>query len=347
LSIKNSFYSDNSSGAHPKILQSIQKVNEDFVIPYGKDPYTEQAKIQFEKNFGTNIAIYFVSNGTSANVLSIKAMTKSYHSVLCTEESHIYTAECGAIENFCGTKIIPMKTNDGKLNEEIIEEQIMNVDNVHKNQPSVVSITQPTELGTVYSIDEIKRIANLTKKHGMLLHMDGARLANAAEYLGVSFKELTKDVGVDVLSFGGTKNGLLMGEAIVIFNLKLAKDFKYIQKQGLQLMSKMRFLSTQFDCVLKNELWLENARQANQMARLLEKEINQISDFKVILPVQSNIILIKTTKKNIKFLQRRYSFLVRSFQKDTFCIRFVTSFLTKKSDVIDLINYIKQANFKK
>ena len=238
-----SFASDNYSGIHPEILQAIIQANEQHVGSYGNDPYTEKAIHLFKKEFGAQAEVFFVYNGTGANVSALSALTKSFHSILAPELAHINVDESTAPEKFLGCKIIGIPAPDGKLTPEAIEEKIIRVNDQHHPQAKVISISQSTEYGTVYTVDEIKAIKALATQYGLFLHMDGARISNAAVALGKSFKEFTSDVGVDVISFGGTKNGLLAGEAVVFLQPHLAQDFKFIRKQSMQLHSKMRFVS--------------------------------------------------------------------------------------------------------
>src|SRR5688572_11127641 len=239
---RRSFASDNNAGVHPEIIDAIRAVNEGHVIAYGDDEITARAVKLFKKHFGKDIAVHFVFGGTGANTLGLKAVTKPYQAVLCAETAHINVDECGAPEQFTGCKLIDLATPDGKLRVEQLEPYLHVVGNEHHVQPRVISISQATEMGTVYTKQELKALAQFAHANNMLLHVDGARLSNAAASLNASLKEITADVGVDVLSFGGTKNGMIYGEAVVFFDEELARDFKFIRKQGMQLSSKMRFI---------------------------------------------------------------------------------------------------------
>src|SRR5437588_5218470 len=305
-----SFASDNNAGIHPEVLKAIAAANEGHVVGYGDDPYTESAIRKFHEHFGSDIAVFFVFNGTAANVLGLKALTDSYHAVICTEAAHIYNDECGAPEKFTGCKLIPIPTSDGKLTVEMIGHAYHGIGDQHHVQPRVVSITQSTEMGTVYQPEEIRALAQFAHQHEMLLHTYVARISNAAASLGQTLRQATRDLGVDVLSFGGTKNGLMGGEAVVFFNRRLAEDFLYLRKQGMQLASKMRFIATQFESLLTGDLWLKNARHANQMAKLLEKELCKIPAVEIVYPVEANGVFARIPREAIAKIQKRYFFYV-------------------------------------
>src|ERR1035437_5542982 len=280
-SAKRGFASDNNAGVHPDILKAIVNANSGHAIAYGGDFYTEQAIEKFKKYFGDHVSVYFVFLGTAANVLSLKALTNSYHAVICADTAHIHTDECGAPEKFNGCKLITVPTGNGKITPEEIKKHLHGFGFEHHAQPKVISITQSTEMGSVYSLQEIKTLANLAHEHEMYLHVDGARIANAAVSLGKSFKEMITDSGVDILSFGGTKNGLMYGEAVIFLKEGLDENFKYYRKQGMQLASKMRFIAAQFLGYFENELWRKNAEHANHMAQLLAREIATIKEITI------------------------------------------------------------------
>jgi threonine aldolase len=242
---KKGFASDNNAGVHPRILKALADANSGHCIAYGDDPYTAAAKEQFRKLFG-KCEIFFVFNGTGANVLSLQAMTQTFNAIICADTAHIHVDECGAPEHFTGCKLLFNCTFDGKLQIPDIARHLHGIGFEHHAQPRVVSITQATEMGTIYTVDELREITAFAHTNGLLLHVDGARIANAAIHLGVSVKEMITDTGVDILSFGGTKNGMMFGEAVVALNPALATNFKYIRKQGMQLASKMRYISAQF-----------------------------------------------------------------------------------------------------
>lgn len=337
---KKNFASDNNSGVHPEILQAIEEANAGHVVAYGDDPYTELAKEKFREHFGENIDVYFVFNGTAANVLGIKALTRSYHAVVCADVAHLNEDECGAPEKFTGCKLLTVDSPDGKLTVEGIREHLHSFGFEHHVQPKVVSLTQATEMGTVYSPEEIRAIADLTHRHGMFLHMDGARIANAAVGLKTSLREITADAGVDVLSFGGTKNGMMLGEAIVFFNPELSRDFKYYRKQGMQLGSKMRFISAQFVALLSNDLWRKNAARANRMARLLAEKVREIPGIKITQPVQANGVFAIVPPEIVPKLQEKYFFYV--WDEEISEVRWMCSFDTTEEDVNDFVRVIRE-----
>src|SRR5713226_3624904 len=283
-----SFASDNNAGVHPEVLEALAPANQGHVVAYGDDPYTDSAVRKFEEHFGPNIDVFFTFNGTGANVLGLQALNRSYHAVLCSDYAHIYTDECGAPEKHTGCKLIPLAHQDGKITLDQVRHAYHGIGDQHHVQARVISITQSTEMGTVYKPEEIQALARFAHERKMFLHMDGARIANAAASLGQTLRQATRDLGVDVLSFGGTKNGILGGEAVVFFNRELSPEFLYLRKQGMQLASKMRFIAGQFEALLTNDLWRRSATHANSMAQLLEAELRRIPQIKVIWKVEAN-----------------------------------------------------------
>ncbi|MBU6196562.1 MAG: low specificity L-threonine aldolase [Cyanobacteria bacterium REEB446] len=326
-----SFASDNYSGIHPKILDAIVKANLAHAPAYGADELTRAAISKFKEQFGSDREIFFVFNGTAANVLGLASVTESYNSIICAETSHLYVDECGAPEFFTGVKLTTVKTTDGKLTAALIKPHLIGFDNQHNSQPKVISIANSTELGTVYKPDEIRVLADLAHEHGMLLHLDGARLANASASLGLSLKEVSFDLGVDLLSFGGTKNGMLLGEAIIFRDASLAEGFKYRRKQGMQLASKMRFISAQFLELLSNDLYLENAKQANRMAKLLAEKIKNIPDLEIVYAVEANGVFVKLPRELVDRLQAKHSFYIWSEAEPI--VRWMCSFDTCEADI--------------
>ncbi|ANU27579.1 threonine aldolase family protein [Planococcus versutus] len=335
------FASDNNSGVHPLILEAIVQANQGHVAAYGNDPYTAEAIQKFKAHFGEACEVAFVFNGTGANVTGLKAMVRSHQAIICTDGAHINSDEGGAPEGFIGGKLLTSPSADGKLTISQIERQLHHIGNPQRSQPKVVSISQCTELGTVYTIDEIKEITRFAHENGLYVHMDGARLSNAAAHLGCSFAEMTVDAGIDMLAFGGTKNGLMMGEAVVCFNPELASEITYIRKQGMQLGSKMRFLAVQFDRLLTNDLWLDNARSANHMAQLLAEGLVKFPEITLSQPVQSNAIFALLPKAQIQHLQKKHSFALWNEEKDE--IRLVTSFDTEKEDIAHFLADVKNS----
>ena len=263
------FASDNNAGIHPVLLESMAAANSGHVVAYGDDEYTRRAEKAFRDHFGADAEVYFVLTGTGANVLSLASFTRSFNSVICAETAHIQVDECGAPEKFTQCKLLPVATPDGKLTVDGIKKYLHGFGFEHHAQPRVISISQPTEMGTVYTPAEIRSLADLAHQNNMILHMDGARLANAAVSLDLPFKAFTTDAGVDVLSFGGTKNGMLFGESVVFLKPGMSAEFKYLRKQGMQLASKMRYISAQFEAYLTKDIWRTNAMHANKMAQLL------------------------------------------------------------------------------
>ena len=333
------FASDNNSGVHPGILAALPKVHDGHVIAYGDDPYTEKASAQLRDIFGQETEVYFVFIGTAANVLGLSTVTQSYNAVICPETAHINVDECGAPEKFSGCKLLTCNTPDGKLTVDMIASHMHGIGFEHHVQPRVVSITQATELGTVYTLDEIREIARYTHEHGMLLHMDGARISNAAVSLDCGFYEMTGGAGVDVLSFGGTKNGMMYGEAIIFFNPTLCEDFKYRRKQGMQLASKMRYIAAQFSAFLENDLWKENASHANRMARKLYAAVKDISGVEVTRQVESNAVFARIPSHIVPALQDEFFFYV--WDEEVSEVRWMCSFDTTEADIEAFISLLR------
>ena len=334
-----SFASDNNAGAHPEVLQAIAAVNQGHVVGYGDDSYTYAAIQLIKKHLGENSEVFFVFNGTAANCLCLKALTSSYHAAICAEAAHIYVDECGAAEKFTGCKLIPVPAKEGKLTVEAVGAACHGIGDQHHVQPRVVSITQSTEVGTVYKPDEIRDLARFAHDRGMFLHVDGARLANAVAAQGISLQEATCDLGVDALSFGATKNGALGAEAVVFFHPELAANFKFYRKQGMQLASKMRFIAAQFEALLSGELWLQNARHANQMAQLLKREVSQIPRLKIVYEVEANGVFAQIPPQAIAKLQERYFFYV--WNEAQSIVRWMCSWDTTEGDVNEFAEFLR------
>jgi threonine aldolase len=333
-----SFASDNNAVVHPEVLEAIRRANEGHTVGYGDDPHTEAAVGKFRAQFGTDVKVFFVFNGTAANVLSLQALARPFHAVLCPELSHIYTDECGAPEKATGCKLVPLAAPDGKLTVETVARAYHGIGDQHHVQPQVISITQSTEMGTVYKPHEVEALAQFTHERGMFLHMDGARISNAVAAQGMNLRQATRDLGVDVLSFGGTKNGLMGAEAVVFFRPELAKDFLFVRKQGMQLASKMRFLSAQMDALLTNDLWRRNAEHANRMARLLEQEVKKIPRIKIIYPVEANGVFAQVPHEAIEKIQERYFFYVWSEEESV--VRWMCSFDTTEDDIRQFVEFV-------
>jgi len=335
-----SFASDNNAGIHPKVLEAIAAANQGHVVGYGDDPYTGAAVDKFKQHFGSDIDVFIAFNGTAANCLGLKALTESYHAVICAEGAHIYTDECGAPEKFTGCKLIPIATTDGKLTMESVSHAYHGIGDQHHVQPRVISITQATEMGTVYKPKEIRDLARFAHQRSMFLHMDGARIANAAVSLGLTLREATRDLGVDVLSFGGTKNGAMGAEAVIFFHKEFSRDFLYVRKQGMQLASKMRFISAQFDALFTDDLWRKNAEHSNEMAAMLEKEIRKVPNIKIVCPVEANGVFAEIPRQAIAKLQKRYFFYVWSEEQSL--VRWMCSFDTTEEDVKEFASFVRR-----
>jgi len=338
--MKKGFASDNNSGVHSTIFKAMEAANTGHVVGYGDDPFTQKAIKVFKDKFGENTEVFFVFNGTGANVLSLSTVTQSFNSVICAETAHIQEDECGAPEKFTGCKLLPVEPVIGKLTPETIQHHLTGFDFEHHSQPRVISISQVTEMGTVYQPKEIKALADLAHANKMLLHMDGARIANAAISLNMDFKEFTVDCGVDILSFGGTKNGMMMGEAVLFFNRELTLNTKYIRKQSMQLYSKMRFVGAQFLAYFENDLWKETATHANKMAKLLETKVAKIPEIKITQPVHANGIFAIVPREIIEPLQKRFFFYIWDDTKPE--VRWMTSFDTTEEEIVEFVALIKE-----
>jgi threonine aldolase len=325
------FASDNNAGIHPVLLESIAAANTGHVVAYGDDEYTRHAEKAFRNHFGESADVFFVLTGTGANVLSLASFTRSFNSVICAETAHIQVDECGAPEKFTQCKLLPVATPDGKLTTEGIRKYLHGFGFEHHAQPRVISISQPTEMGTVYTPSEIRSLADLAHQNHMILHMDGARLANAAVSLDLPFKAFTTDAGVDVLSFGGTKNGMLFGESVVFLKPGMSAEFKYLRKQGMQLASKMRYISAQFEAYLTQEVWRTNALHANKMAQLLYEKTSSIPGIKITQKVQANAVFAIIPAHLVEILQEKYFFYV--WDEVASEVRWMTSFDTTAEDI--------------
>ncbi len=339
--MKNSkgFASDNNSGIHPDILQAITNANLGHAIAYGEDEYTERATKHMKDHFGAS-EIFFVLTGTGANTLALTSVTNSINSVVCADTAHIYVDECGAPEKFSGCKLLPVTTSNGKISPESVSMHMHGFGFEHHSQPKVISISQSTELGTVYTPNEIKKLSDFAHNYNMFLHMDGARLANAAVSLDTDLKAITVDAGVDVLSFGGTKNGMLFAESVIFFNTLLAENFKYLRKQGMQLASKMRFVSAQFEAYLTDDLWKKNAAHSNRMARMLFDEVSKIKNIKVTQKVESNGVFAIVPAEVIQKLKQEYFFYMWNDEKSE--VRWMTSFDTTEEDIMGFVELLKK-----
>jgi threonine aldolase len=325
------FASDNAATIHPEVLAAIAEANAGHAFGYGHDAYTQSVEARFADEFGARSQTFFVFNGSGANVLCLRAACRPWHGAIVADTAHLSVDEGGAPEAIAGVKLLTAPHQDGKLTPELIEPLIARIGDEHAVQPRVISITQSTELGTLYTADEIRDVAILAHRHGMVLHMDGARLANAAAALGVPLRAITTDVGVDLLSFGGTKNGALLGEAVVALEPKLADGLLYLRKQTLQLASKMRFLAAQFDALLTDELWRRSAAHANAMAQRLAGAVGELPGVQITRPVQANGVFALLPPTVIAVLQERFDFY--TWDEATGEVRWMCSWDTTEADV--------------
>ena len=338
--IKRGFASDNNAGVHPEILKEIESANGGHALGYGNDIWTESANELFREQLGKDAETYFVFTGTAANTLGLSGVTRPWNSIITAFTAHIEQDECGAPEKFTGCKVLTVDTPDGKIKPEMLSRHMHGFDFEHHSQPKVISITQATEMGTVYSVEEIKTLAGFAHERAMLLHMDGARIANAAITLNLPFRAFTADAGVDILSFGGTKNGMMYGEAVCFLKKGLSVDFKYIRKQGMQLASKMRYISAQYIAYFGKDLWKRNASHANSMALLLAEKIKGIDRIRITQPVQSNGVFAIIPKEIAEKVSKSYFFY--PWNELTSEYRLMTSWDTKEEDIENLVSLLKK-----
>jgi threonine aldolase len=340
VNIKRGFASDNNAGVHPDVLNEITRANVGHAIGYGSDIYSERAGELFRQNLGESAEIFLVFNGTGANVLGISGVTQPWNSIITSSSAHIEQDECGAPEKFSGCKVLTVDTPDGKITTGMLDRHMHGFDFEHHSQPRVISITQATEMGTVYTAEEIQKISGFAHKYNMLLHMDGARIANAAVSLNLPFRAFTTDAGVDVLSFGGTKNGMMYGEAVCFLNPSLSENFKYIRKQGMQLASKMRFISAQYLAYFSNDLWKKCASHANSMAQLLYEKVKDIKGVKVTQKVQSNGVFVIIPDIVAEELSKEYFFYPWNEKISEY--RWMTSWDTTEEDIGNFADRLKK-----
>ena len=348
MNTNKSFASDNWSGVCPEIMQALAEVNANHNPAYGEleDPVNQAVIKKFKSYFGEDISVFFVYNGTAANVLGVAQLMRSYHAVVTAKTAHINEDECAAPEKFMGSKIIEIETENGKIAPEQVEPFLKSIGFQHHAQPKVISISQVTEMGTIYTAEEIRALADFAHNNNMYLHLDGARIANAVVALETDFKSITTNAGVDVLSFGGTKNGLMFGEVVVFLKQELAKDFQYLRKQGMQLHSKMRYISAQFDRYLTDDLWKKNALSANTMAQKLAASLEQFPVLEITQEVRANGIFVLMPKVLIAQLQPHYFFHVwnenpkgKPGQKE---VRLMCSWDTNEKDIEGFVGLVKR-----
>lgn len=340
-SFAKTFASDNYSGVHSAIMQALVDANVGHTAAYGYDEYTKQLQTVIAEHFGKDAHAFPVFNGTGANVLGLQALMPRWGAVICAESAHIHQDESTAPQVVGGLKLLPVASTDGKLSPELIKSQLYNIGSEHRAQPAVVYISQTTECGTCYTLDELRNICQTAHEHNLKVFVDGARLSNAAVHLGVGFRQMITDTGVDMLSFGGTKNGMMMGECLITFDDKLAQSMRFLRKVGLQTASKMRFISAQFIALLSNNLYLENAKNANDMATLLAEKLQALG-ITPLYPVQSNGVFVRLSDQQSATARQKYAF----YDWDGFdgndgkAVRLMCSFDTTAAEVEDLVALI-------
>ncbi|MGW6458859.1 threonine aldolase family protein [Streptomyces sp. NPDC055078] len=334
------FASDNYAGAHPEILAALALANGGHQVAYGGDEYTDHLQRVMHSHFGPTAEAYPVFNGTGANVTALQALTDRWGAVICAESAHINVDEGGAPERMAGLKLLPVPTADGKLTPELIDRQAWGWEDEHRAMPQVVSITQNTELGTVYTPAEVRAIVEHAHERGMKVHLDGARIANAAASLDVPMRAFTNAVGVDVLSFGGTKNGALFGEAVIVLNPDAVSHMKHLRKLSMQLASKMRFVSVQLEALLARDLWLRNARHSNAMAQRLADGVRAVDGVEIRHPVQANAVFARLPHEVSLRLQRRFRFYF--WDEAAGDVRWMCSFDTTEDDVDSFVQALKE-----
>ncbi|WP_329287076.1 threonine aldolase family protein [Streptomyces sp. NBC_00691] len=334
------FASDNYAGAHPEILAALALANDGHQVAYGEDQYTDHLQRIMHSHFGPTAEAFPVFNGTGANVTALQALTDRWGAVICAESAHINVDEGGAPERMGGLKLLTVPTPDGKLTPELIDRQAWGWEDEHRAMPQVVSITQNTELGTVYTVDEIRAIVEHSHAKGMKVHLDGARIANAAASLDVPMRAFTNAVGVDVISYGGTKNGMLFGEAIVVLNPDAVSHMKHLRKLSMQLASKMRFVSVQLEALLAKDLWLRNARHSNAMAQRLAAGVRELDGVEILYPVQANAVFARLPQEVTRRLQERFRFYF--WDESAGDVRWMCAFDTTEDDVDAFLQALKE-----
>jgi threonine aldolase len=336
-----SFASDNYAGVLPEVMEALHKANTEHARSYGADDITVRTVKLFKEVFDADVDVFFVFNGTGANVLSISSATQSYNAILCADISHIYNDESSAPETFTGCRFFPLPTNEaGKLTTKAIEERLIRKGDVHYAQTRLLSTTQSTEYGTVYTADELSEISSLVKKHDLYFHVDGSRFFNAAASLGCGLKDISTKAGVDILSLGGTKAGMMFGEAVVVFNKKLTEHIAYKHKQSMQLASKTRFIAAQFEAMLTNETWRTHAAHANKLAQMLREGLSRFSQIKITKPVQANALFAELPIAWTAPLQEQYPFYI--WKESTNEARLMCSFDTTETDIKQFLATIEQ-----
>jgi len=330
--------SDNWAGVHPEVIAAIAAANVGHAASYGEDNYTRSVVQKLCEELGAD-EVFLVFTGTGANVLGLESVAASHNAIICASTAHIFTSECAAAEKHIGCKLLPVPATNGKITPQGIAEHLHHLGDAHHAQPAAVSISQATEYGTVYSPDEVQVIAEFAHRHNLALHMDGARLANAAAALNLPFREMAHSLGVDVLSFGGTKNGAVAAEAIAFFDGELARDFQFRRMQAMQLASKMRFVAAQFDALLTDDLWLRSASHANRMAARLGKELAAIPGIRITQKVEANEVFAILPREHVASLQQQCYFEV--WVEATTEVRLVASFDTTDDDITGFVESVR------
>lgn len=335
-----SFASDNQSGTHPKILEALTQANTGHAKAYGDDPWTERGAKAVQRALGTQGEVVFVFNGTGANVTAMACMTQPFEAVICSSMAHLHVDECGAPERIANCKLLPVPREDGKLRVADIEAHLWMIGDYHHPQPKVVSITQVNEVGQVYGLDELRELSACCREHDLYLHMDGARVANAAVALGCGLEQMVTDCGIDVLSFGGTKNGLMFGEAVVFLRQELSERAHFYRKQSAQLASKMRYIGAQFEALMHADLWHSNAMQANAMAKLLSERLVSVG-VELSHPTEANGVFARLTAQEHRLLlESHFHYLWNEASGE---VRLMASFDTTETDVEELVRAIQAA----
>jgi threonine aldolase len=332
---RRAFASDNWAGVHPEILEALARVNVGHAPAYGADAVTEEALGLFRSHFGPDAEVYYCFNGTGTNVVGLQSMLRPFEAVVCAEGAHIDVDECGAPERFLGSKLVTVPTPDGKLTPSLAASVVHGIGDEHHVQARVVSVTQSTEVGTVYTIEELAALTEWAHGEGMLVHLDGARIANAAASLGVDLGAFGRESGVDVLSFGGTKNGALGAEAVVTFRPEATTSLRFLRKQSMQLSSKMRFVAAQFVALLTDELWLRSASHANAMAARLGAGVARVAGVTLVHPVQANGVFAVIPAAVVEKLQAEWPFYV--WDEESGIVRLMCSFDTVEADVDEFV----------
>jgi len=336
-----SFGSDNYAGVLPEVMDALQQANSAHAGSYGNDPLTKNTVALFRDVLGADVDVHFVFNGTGANVLSISAATQSYNAVLCADTSHIYNDESSAPETFTGCRFFALPTNEhGKLEPETVRQKLIRKGDLHFPQVKILSLTQSTEYGTVYTLEELAALGRLCKEHGLYFHIDGSRFFNAAASLGCSLKQISTDVGVDLLSLGGTKLGMMFGEAVVVFNEQLKEHMPFKHKQVMQLASKTRFIAAQYQALLQNELWRSTALHANAMARLLYEALCAFPQIKVTRPVEANVVFAIIPIAWNEPLMQQFPFYV--WREDLNEVRLMCAWDTQEEEINSFISKVEQ-----